>query len=154
MRLGIVGSEQAKFTPETEATARRLIRDMIVRERATVVISGRCHLGGVDIFAVQEARRLNAESRTSDWVDAIEIIEHPPKRREWSIGYKPRNILIAEDSDKVVCITVRTLPPTYTGRTFPLCYHCGTKDHVKSGGCWTVKYAQRLGKPGEVFVVG
>jgi hypothetical protein len=36
---------------------------------------------------------------------------------------------------------------------FDLCYHCGTKDHVKSGGCWTVKYARKLGKQGKVIII-
>src|SRR5262245_26596974 len=139
MRIGIVGSEAAKFTPDTERQARAFIRERLIP--GDVVISGACHLGGVDSFAIEEAKAFG-----------LEFVEHKPRVLSWEAGYKPRNIRIAEDSDTVVCITIDTLPPTYTGMRFPLCYHCGTKDHVKSGGCWTVKYARKLGKPGEILV--
>src|SRR5262245_59276966 len=143
MKLGIVGAEQAKFTPETEADARRLIRSLIAQYGATLVVSGQCHLGGVDRYAVEEAFALN-----------IPYKEFPALQREWSKGFKPRNMQIAELSDAVVSIVVRTLPPTYRGMRFPLCYHCGVTTHVKSGGCWTAKYARTLGKTGSVIIVG
>lgn len=139
MRVGIVGSEAQKFTAQTEREARRIIRSLL--EPGDVVISGKCHLGGIDVWAVEEARALG-----------LGVVEHPPKSRQWT-HYKERNIKIAEDSDHVVCITVRTLPPGYKGMVFPLCYHCRTSDHVKSGGCWTVKHARAIGKTGEVLVV-
>ena len=142
MRIGIVGSEGKKFTPETEAYARALIRDLLHTldgqvDPTTVVVSGQCHLGGIDIWSVEEAKALGLDYK-----------EHPPKIHAWEGGYKQRNLEIALDSDQVVCITLKVLPPTYTGMTFNLCYHCGTKDHVKSGGCWTTKQARILGKRG------
>ena len=142
MKLGIVGSEGAKFTPEKEALARTIITAMIEVLKPEVVVSGRCHLGGVDIFAVEQARKAG-----------IHVIEHPPLNLQWSTGYKPRNILIAKGSDHVACITLKELPPHYRGMRFKLCYHCGTTDHVKSGGCWTVKYAKSIGKTGEVVII-
>lgn len=147
--IGIVGSESAKFTPRTEALARQKIRDFITAAMITsapdrvVVCSGACHLGGIDVWAIEEARLLG-----------LDTIEYPPKVLSWEQGYKPRNILIAEKSNYVVCITVRELPPGYTGMRFKMCYHCKTTEHVKSGGCWTVKYAQQLGKPGHIAVIG
>jgi len=36
---------------------------------------------------------------------------------------------------------------------FPFCYHCKSNLHVKSGGCWTAKYAERLGKPAKWHLV-
>lgn len=141
MKIGIVGSEGAKFTPTTEAVARALIRSLLVP--GDVVVSGHCHLGGIDIWAVEEARAMGLP----------DPIEFPPKTRAWTTGYKPRNLLIAQTADQVYCITVRTLPEGYTGMRFPLCYHCRTTDHVKSGGCWTVKQARMMGKPGKVLVV-
>jgi len=140
MKIGIVGSEAAKFTAETEALARVAIRSLL--SPGDVVVSGAYHLGGIDIWAAEEAKKLG-----------LEFVEYPPARRNWE-GYKARNILIARNSDKTVCITVRELPPSYRGMKFDLCYHCGTNSHVKSGGCWTVKTAKRLGKPGEVIVLG
>lgn len=143
MRLGIVGSEGAKFTPEAEETARMMIRDAIRDYGADTVVSGGCHLGGIDIWAVEEAKKMGG----------IQIIEFLPAKRTWSGGYKERNILIAKNSDAVVCIAVKQLPPDFKGIRFELCYHCGTTDHVKSGGCWTTKYARKLGKPGVTLVV-
>lgn len=72
--------------------------------------------------------------------------EFPPATRQWSTGYRPRNVQIALACDEVVCLAVRELPPGFSGMRFRLCYHCGTADHVKSGGCWTTRYARGLGK--------
>jgi hypothetical protein len=139
MVVGIVGSEAAKFNPATEALARELIR--LVLSPGDKVVSGACHLGGIDVWAIEEAKALG-----------LEYQEFPPKTKEWS-GYRARNLQIARAADRVVCITVRKLPEGYKGMRFPLCYHCNTAEHVKSGGCWTVKQALKLGKAAEVLVV-
>lgn len=140
--IGIVGSEAAKFTLETRAEARRIIAELLRPEEITTVVSGGCHLGGIDTWAAEIGRTLG-----------LEVIEHLPKQRSWSGGYADRNLKIARDSDKVVCITVKELPPDYKGMRFKLCYHCNTDTHVKSGGCWTVKKAREMGKIGEVIVI-
>lgn len=136
MRVGIVGHEGAKFTPETEAKAREVIRDILRvlvpgADSLDAVVSGHCHLGGIDIWAEEEAKRAGIPTRI-----------YPPKRLTWSGGYKERNLQIAADSDVVHCIVVARLPESYTGMRFEYCYHCKTKDHVKSGGCWTAKRAK------------
>lgn len=128
MKIGIVGSERKKFTPKGEFEAKALIRHMVRNPVVDTVISGDCHLGGVD----QWVRQITEE-------EGKKFIGFPPKRKSWEGGYKPRNLLIAKNSDIVYCITVDQLPEDYDGMTFPMCYHCGTKDHVKSGGCWTMK---------------
>jgi hypothetical protein len=138
--VGVVGSEAAKFTVETELKARRIIRRVI--KGTKLVVSGKCHLGGIDVWAIEEAHRMG-----------IATVEKPALSLNWSEGYKPRNMAIAEASDRVVCITVPSYPPGYTGMRFVFCYHCKTNEHIKSGGCWTVKYAQSIGKQGEVIVV-
>ena len=140
MRIGIVGSEAAKFTPNTERLVRQQIRALLGPE--DVVISGGCHLGGVDLWAVEEAKAMGLEYR-----------EYLPRCRQWSGGYKERNLQIVADSDRVICFTVRRLPPTHTGLRFAKCYHCNTDQHVKSGGCWTVKQAILQGKPGAIIVI-
>lgn len=139
-RIGIVGSEGKKFTSKTEAKAREIIRELLSEH--DVVISGGCHLGGVDIYAAEEGRKLG-----------LEVIEHVPAVKKWDGGYKQRNLKIVNDSDKVICITLKKLPDTYKGMTFKLCYHCGTDDHVKSGGCWTMKQAKLAGKEWELIVI-
>ena len=135
MIVGIVGSEEIKFTPETKDRAWGVILDILSEPDVTGVCSGGCHLGGIDIWAEEIGRVLE-----------LELFIFKPRTQSWNEGYKPRNIEIAHKSDVVHCITVKELPDTYKGMRFPLCYHCGTADHVKSGGCWTAKFAQGLGK--------
>lgn len=148
MTAGIVGHEAAKFTPQTEARARALIRKIIGRRDVDGVLqfgriaSGECRLGGIDIWAHEEADAAG-----------VPFVGFPPMTDDWETGFKPRNIQIAEASDVVYSIVVRTLPATYTGRRFPVCYHCRRDDHVKSGGCWTVKYALSIGRRGHVLVL-
>jgi hypothetical protein len=141
--VGIVGVEAAKLIPISERAAAAIIKKILRREKATTVCSGHCHLGGIDILAEGVAEELG-----------LKTLIFPPKVHNWSQGYRPRNLLIASRSDVVYCITVKTLPPGFKGMRFGRCYHCNTTEHVKSGGCWTVKMARRLGKRGEVVVVG
>lgn len=128
--VGVVGSEQAKFTPETERAARQAIRNYLVEYKAERVVSGGCHLGGVDIFAREIAGEMG-----------LDFVEYAPTTLQWSGrgGYKERNEKIADNSHVVLCVTLRELPPGYRGMRFDGCYHCGDLNppHVKSGGCWT-----------------
>jgi len=132
MRLGIVGHEAAKFTPETEEQARQEIRKAIHAHGATEVVSGSCHLGGIDIWAVEEANKLG-----------LNTVEFAPQVLRWDppgkTGFKLRNLQIAKYSDVVLCIVVEKIPHTYTGMRFNDCYHCQGRNppHIKSGGCWT-----------------
>lgn len=137
IRIGIVGHEAAKFTQETELRALGLIAQLTMGwgSQKVVVVSGHCHLGGIDIWAETWARSCGLD---------VEI--RPPLYHGWG-AYKKRNIEIAEISDIVHVIVVKELPSIYVGMKHPLCYHCGVTTHIKSGGCWTGKYAQKLGKP-------
>ena len=142
MKLGIVGSEAAKFTPDTEEHCRWLIESWLNRREADGVVSGGCHLGGVDQWAAEIGRKMG-----------LQVVEYLPRTRDWS-GYKSRNMQIAENSDEVICFTVKNLPPGFReGGWERYCYHCKTGEHIKSGGCWTTKYARKLGKPGVTIVV-
>jgi hypothetical protein len=127
MRVGIVGHEGAKFTHAAEAKARALIRELLAPPDA-VLVSGHCHLGGIDIWAEEEAQALGRK-----------MIIFPPKKLVWQGGFKDRNLQIAAESDIVHSIVVEKLPPTYRGMRFTTCYHCKDKapPHAKSGGCWT-----------------
>lgn len=102
-RIGIVGHEAAKFTPETEAKAKRVIAGLIARAVGVPrqVVSGHCHLGGVDIWAEEMGR-----------AQGLEPLIFPPKTKRWNDGYKPRNIQIAENSDELHCIVVAEYPAT------------------------------------------
>jgi hypothetical protein len=134
MKIGIVGHAGDKFTPASEARARAIIRDLLTPVGSELV-SGGCHLGAVDVWAEEEARALGIEQRI-----------FRPATLSWAQGFKPRNLLIAQHSDVVHVIVVDRLPASYVGLRFSLCYHCGTRTHVKSGGCWTAKQAKMLGK--------
>jgi hypothetical protein len=107
-----------------------------------LVISGHSPLGGIDIWAIQIAE-----------AHGIPTLEYAPRKLTWEGGYKQRNLQIADTSDLLACITLRSLPDSFRGMRFPLCYHCGTRDHVKSGGCWTMKQARRLGKATELVII-
>lgn len=139
--IGIVGSEAAKFTQDNREIARTIIR--VFLEKADEACSGECHLGGIDKWTHEIADDLG-----------IPFTGFPPKARNWN-EYKRRNIQIADFATRVVCITVRELPPNFiAGGWEHYCYHCKTDTHIKSGGCWTVKYArEKLGKPGEIIVI-
>lgn len=144
MRIGIVGHEGAKFTPAAEGRARKAIR--LLLSPGDVVISGKCHLGGIDIWAAEEGRAMG-----------LEVIEHEPEVLQWNPigkkGFMARNLDIARDSEVVYSIVVDELPRDYRGMRFELCYHCNRKDHVKSGGCWTAKQAVKLGRRGEIIII-
>jgi hypothetical protein len=141
MKIGIVGSEAIKFNELTKIDAQEMINRLIMMPNVTEVVSGGCHLGGIDIWAAELGRKLH-----------LKVTEFIPETLSWE-GYKKRNLQIASHSDIIYCITVDKLPDSYTGMKFKLCYHCKTDKHVKSGGCWTVKQAIKMGKPGSVIVI-
>lgn len=142
MRIGIVGHAADKFTAETERRARAIIREILSPEEA-VGVSGGCHLGGVDIWAEEEAAFLGRE-----------FTVYAPTSKSWSApgGYKDRNLSIANKSDEVHVIVVASYPDGYTSVRYGDggCYHCLDKRprHVKSGACWTaITHASVGGKP-------
>jgi hypothetical protein len=142
VRVGIVGHEGAKFSIKGAAAAQAIIRELL-RDPTSVMVSGGCHLGGVDIWAEEIADELGREK-----------IVCLPKNLRWEPqGYKQRNLEIVYESDILHCIAVDRLAPTFTGRRHTECYHCGETDHVKSGGCWTMKQAKRQGKPTHLHIV-
>lgn len=143
MKIGIIGSEGAKFTPSQEQVVRAWI-SLLLEPRDAVLVSGGCHLGGVDIWAEEEA----------DFLGNKKII-HLPRLRRWSGGYRERNLAIARDSDVVHVFVPRQLPEGYTGMRFNGCYHCHGRnpEHVKSGACWTAWQAEAMGKRTEWHVI-
>lgn len=133
MHIGIVGAESAKFTQYGMEQARGIIRTLLAPADA-VLVSGHCHLGGVDIWAEEIADELGRAK-----------LIYPPARLQWEGGYKQRNLLIARQSAIVHCIAVDFLPMRYTGMQFATCYHCveyNNPPHIKSGGCWTMHRAK------------
>lgn len=143
--LGIVGAEAAKFTEPAAVTAQRLIREWLENDEHAVVVSGHCHLGGVDLWAEYAASSLSRPS-----------LIYAPRTHVWSTGYKPRNELIADKSAEVRVIVVNRYPPNFEGMRFEAgCYHCrgALPFHVKSGGCWTARLALKLGKVASWYII-
>lgn len=144
MRAGIVGNGTDKFTAAGQVEARRIIREIV--KGADVVISGHSPVGGVDIWAEEEAE---AQGVMTD----LKI----PSTKQWNppggYGYKARNLDIANDSDVVHVILADVYPVEYDGMRFNLCYHCRSDDHVKSGACWTGKRAVEAGKDVRRYVI-
>jgi len=83
VKLGIVGSAADKFTVETELAARVEIDNAIRHYGATTIISGRCLMGGVDIWAEEAAERLKIKTQI-----------YPPAIHSWSGrgGYRWRDM--------------------------------------------------------------
>ena len=139
MKIGIVGSGADKFTPRLERQAKQLLRE-ILSEPGAVLVSGHSPVGGIDIWAEEISRELGLP----------EPIIHAPEVNQWNppgrYGYKARNLDIARDSDVLHVIVVTSYPPDYQGMRFSACYHCKTDTHVKSGGCWTGKQAEKMGR--------
>jgi len=133
VRIGIVGNEAAKFTAETERKAKEVIRTLLSQPNVTAMVSGGCHLGGIDIWAEEIANEMG-----------IKPVIYLPHILAWP-GYRKRNLLIAGDSDIVHNIVVATYPPEFSGMRFRGCYHCSDLrlPHVKSGGCWTAMKAKK-----------
>lgn len=144
-KIAIVGSEGAKFTDIGRESARILIKELIADP--CIVVSGHCHLGGIDIWAEDLAKAAG-----------LETLIFPPTENNWEYGYKPRNLLIARSCDEIHVISVDKLPDDFKGMTFELCYHCARSKtprppHVKSGACWTANQAIKLGKPAYWHVI-
>jgi hypothetical protein len=130
MIIGIVGSEGAKFTFSGKTRAYQILLDIIDKPSVEEVVSGKCHLGGIDIWAIEIAKSCGKA-----------ITEFAPEHLSWEF-YKKRNLLITRKSDVLHCITVDKLPDDFKGMRHSFCYHCKTDTHVKSGGCWTMKQAK------------
>lgn len=139
MNIGIVGHAAEKFPPWCRDDVKFFIRGLLAAYGSTL-ISGACHMGGVDVWSEEIALELKRKA-----------IIHKPAVLNWSGrgGYRDRNLMIARYSDVIHVIVVKKLHPEFSsGITFSLCYHCGTSvsPHVKSGACWTARQAMKMGK--------
>jgi len=143
MRVGIVGHGQDKFSLHAEYSARMIIVGLV--RYADVVISGHSPVGGIDIWAEEEAE-----------LQGVPTAIKTPEIHQWNpngYGYKARNLDIARESDVVHVLVVDSYPPEYEGRRFPLCYHCQTTEHIKSGGCWTGHQAIKAGNRAQWWTI-
>lgn len=96
MKLAIVGSRDLVWSTDLDRiAAQAAIQTVLQVFNPEVVISGACPKGGVDIWAVEQARTFGCD-----------VIEFPPYRHDWT-GYEARNIRIAKACDRLVAIRSR-----------------------------------------------
>jgi len=128
-----------------------------------IAIVGTSHLNNAEQQeALMEIRKIIEQRKENDLIitgdaegiDSLvswECLEIPHRVYEAKVkgwanegGFKDRNIRIAENSDYVYSITTRTKDEE--------CYHCNLP-HQRTGGCWTLKYANSIGKKGSVIII-
>ncbi len=131
MNIAIVGAS----VPDNEELIKSEIRKILNDEDNPILISGGAK--GVDTIASKMAEELGVKS-----------IIFLPQVMQWDppneIGYKARNIQIAEYCDKLYCFPARLRDRR--------CYHCDA-DHQVSGGCWTMWYARKKGKETKIILL-
>ena len=141
MKIGIIGHGEDKFNLKSRDEAISKIIDILKplqdANNNTILVSGHSPVGGIDIWAEWVAHDLY-----------LQMDLKIPKQNTWNseYGYKQRNLDIAKDCDELHVILVKNYPKNYEGLKFPICYHCKTNTHIKSGACWTANQAKKLGK--------
>jgi hypothetical protein len=116
MKVGIVGSSKIPITEETISFVENHVLNY---PDDTIFLSGGAK--GVDTLVEMVCD-----------VVGRELIIHKPKTDNWE-GYKERNLKIAHESDKVICIAIRSKDKD------SYCYHCGSEEHERTGGCYTAR---------------
>ena len=110
-----------------------------------IIVSGHSPKGGTDIFAETIARSFGIKTEI-----------YPAEVNQWNgknvnhkrlKGYKARNVQIAKACDILYCFTLSNSDRRRG------CYHCQNYKHLRSGGCWTLKKAQVLGKEVHMIIV-
>lgn len=126
MKIAIVGT--SKLTDFEKIRASLKITQLL--NYGDILISGGAD--GIDSLAHKISVELDMKSEI-----------YYPEIHNW-LGYRKRNIIIAESCDKLYCIT--------SNMKSEKCYHCNDW-HERTGGCWTMKYAKGLGKPTELIII-
>jgi len=141
--IGIVGHGAEKFNARDEKQARTIIQALL-EDPASVLVSGRSPMGGIDIWAEEEADRMRRQK-----------LIFPAEHNRWKPdGFEKRNLSIAARSETVNVLVVKEYPKGYTGMRFERCYHCNVTTHKKSGGCWTGIKALEFGNNAEWLEIG
>jgi hypothetical protein len=144
MKVAIVGTT-ANMSENIELDMRKMITLTLKQydKGETLIISGGAK--GVDKMAVEIAKGLGFQTKeylpeVHDWI--------PKGRNIGKIGYKKRNLQMAEACDKILCFTISAQNKD------DKCYHHNPKqDHKKTAGCWTVNKVIEMKKPFELWVI-
>lgn len=154
-KLAIVGSTSDKFDEHSKQVAQNLIKTIINKcvtaHSNVIVVSGASPKGGIDVWAETIAKENNLQTEI-----------HAPQVNCWDnvgnkIGYKSRNMRIAQACDEIHVIVPEKHPSNYVGSKHVYCYHCErhghTSNHIKSAGCWTAWEAHDIGKNAYIHVI-
>ena len=135
MKLAIVGT--SKLDKFQEQTVKEIISNEFNhrQEKIEWILTGDAK--GVDLLV--------REICCTDWINKPLLVT-TAKEKKWDgkNGFKARNSIIAKDCDELICITTKTKTRK--------CYHCD-EDHQRTGGCWTMQLAKKLGKITRLYVV-
>jgi hypothetical protein len=167
MKVAIVGPQEDKWLPEQKVRVKQAITTILYQyqfEKELIMVSGGCPLGGVDIWAeeVAKERGVNTDIFKPDinqWEDKIEYENFPMydgKAVDYEVifkGFKSRNIAIAKNCDVLYCIVPKVLSVTTDKSTHKYCKHCNSFNHPNNGGCWTMKFAKKIGKETHLVIV-
>jgi len=170
LKLGIVGPSESKWPLELIPSAIQEIYQIFLenwswnpmasepdKESQITLVSGGCHLGGVDIWAeivADDLGTIKKEIYKADihqWHDKRIMTpsgyygQRLPVCTGIMNGYKSRNIKIAKAIDMLYCVV--PYKPQAT------CKHCNEEGHPSNGGCWTMQYAKKLGKHTELDII-
>jgi hypothetical protein len=128
-----------------------------------IFVSGHCPKGGVDIWAESIADSLCIKKEiftpeVNQWEDKM-VVEDKGTfddnckmfTAHRAMGYKSRNIKIAETCDILYCIVPFARDSISVNQTH--CTYCEEYGHWKNGGCWTKRTAKKLGKETHLIVI-
>jgi len=170
MKLGVVGPQEDKWTEETKDKAIIEINRIFYDNADTVydkygclefnfdnitLVSGGCPKGGIDIWAEEVADQLKIKKNIikpeiNQWDDSWDVCGCGDATHDKKLmGYKSRNIKIAEECNILYCIV-----PYVDGSKCN--HHKGEQDeidHPNNGGCWTRQYARKIGKETRLVII-
>ena len=130
IKVAFVGADSSKWDQKSETVVRLKVRNimryyMSAYPDAFIPISGHSPKGGVDIWTEEIAKELGLEMK----IFAPKAFVWWVVERGEEIGYKKRNMLIAQECDVLFVFS-----PSIKGKV------------VWNGGLWTANYAENLGK--------
>ena len=137
MRILIVGPQADQWKTEYKEKAIQEIYRILSLNYidGIIYICGECPYGGIDIWAKEVTIKLG-----------IKIESYPPATKDWR-GYSQRNKLMAKICNICYCI-VPWNPLVKCHYHYPYFLQ-----HPQNGGCWTRKYANKLGKETHLVVI-
>ena len=165
MNIAIVGQEEHSWNHNQIPLVKSKIQSILSTSKDMTLISGHCPKGGVDIWAEEIAsthgiKKVIFKPEVNQWLDKEIIIDAPLslscKNVVTQIGYKTRNIKIAEACDILYCIVSASRHPDCVSNAFPAnlyCKHCQVWGHPTNGGCFTLKEAKKLNKETHLIIV-